>query len=400
MFEYFTAGISLTNPLYAAVLLLAPIFLNNNLKFRRYIFCVLNACVITIAAPSIFHAILLLSWSLTPYFAVLLCTHVLKIRWYKPLLITTMVVVFAYLQHYNWIFSTLHISYITVWKVVGISYILFRQLDFIIQYEYNQDQNIRISFIDYFNYQLSFYTLLCGPIVRYQDFVSDFYSVRIIHDFDSILNKVSRILSGFIKIYLISSLLDYLVHASYEHLTTAVLSARVIAWCIVIFGNIWYIYFNFSGFMDVVIPAASLAGFHLPENFNKPYFARDISDFWNRWHITLSSWIKDYIYTPTYKYLLTINKPLSSYFTYFLTFLIIGIWHGPTLNYLVYGILLGVVAMLSQFYTATLRKRLGRRGSIEFRARKCVHILEVLCTLVISSACIIFVGLDIIGRFF
>jgi D-alanyl-lipoteichoic acid acyltransferase DltB (MBOAT superfamily) len=304
------------------------------------------------------------------------------------------------LQHYNWIFAALNIKYLTAWKMLGISYILFRQIDYIMQYEYNQEQSVRISFIDHFNYQLSFYTIVCGPIVRYKDFVTDFYTTRTTPDLPALLSKFNRILNGFIKIYLVSSMLDWLVHTGFDHLTSPIVSARILAWCIVIFGNIWYIYFNFSGFMDVVIPAASLAGFQLPENFNRPYLARDISDFWNRWHITLSAWIKDYIYTPVFRSTIGKNPRAASYLALFVTFFLAGLWHGSSLNFLVYGILLGASAALSQLYTTTLRSKLGRKKYLEFRQRRVVHGLEVSLTLLVSSTCIIFVGLDIIGRLF
>jgi D-alanyl-lipoteichoic acid acyltransferase DltB (MBOAT superfamily) len=216
---------------------------------------------------------------------------------------------------------------------------------------------------------------------------------------DAILSKINRILNGLIKIYLISSALDWLVHVGYDHLTTEVLGGRICAWGVVILGNIWYIYFNFSGFMDVVIPAASLAGFNLPENFNRPYLARNISEFWNRWHMTLSAWIQNYIYTPLFRSTIGINKKFASYFALFVTFLVVGIWHGTTLNYVLYGILLGTSAMLSQIYTVTVKKKLGRSKYLEFRKHRTVQILETTCTWLVSSACIIFVGLDIIGRF-
>jgi D-alanyl-lipoteichoic acid acyltransferase DltB (MBOAT superfamily) len=387
--ELLNQGLSLTNPLYACILLIAPVILGNSWRGRRLAFCALNICVLVIAAQTTARIFLLLFWALLPYFALRAFAR-LRLQKTTPFLITAVVISFAYLQHYDWIFTPLHISYLTAWKVVGISYMLFRQIDFIVQYDQNCKKSVPITLIDDFNFQFSFYTILCGPIVRYRDFVLDFYAPKLISKMPQILSNISRILNGFIKIYLVSAVLDFFVHACFEHFASA--------WLLVILSNIWYIYFNFSGFMDVMIASAALAGVHLPENFNRPYLARDISDFWSRWHITLSSWIRDYIYTPIFRFSITINRKFASYFALFVAFFVAGIWHGTTINYLIYGVLLGIFAALSALYIASQKKKRGRREFLEFRTKRWVRVAETACTWLISSACIIFVGLDIIGR--
>ena len=109
----------------------------------------------------------------------------------------------------------------------------------------------------------------------------------------------------------------------------------------------FYLFFDFAGYSAFAIGFSYLLGIHTPENFNRPFLSRDIRDFWNRWHISLSSWFRDHVYN---RFVFTAlkghwfkNRYTASYLGYMLTMGLMGIWHGTALNYLVYGLYHGLL---------------------------------------------------------
>jgi D-alanyl-lipoteichoic acid acyltransferase DltB (MBOAT superfamily) len=126
-----------------------------------------------------------------------------------------------------------------------------------------------------------------------------------------------------------------------------------------------FLYFNFSGYMDIVLGVGRLLGMQLPENFNRPFLATSFVDFWSRFHITLSSWLRDYVNTPLLRMLmLRFPEPELDPFLaacgFFVTFCVMGFWHGPTLNFTLYGVLLASGMSTNVFWQAAAIKRLGR----------------------------------------
>ena len=117
------------------------------------------------------------------------------------------------------------------------------------------------------------------------------------------------------------------------------------------------IYCDFSGYTDIALGAAQVMGFRLTENFRRPFAARSISDFWHRWHISLSSWIRDYVYFPLLSKSLT-NRRL--YLANFMAFLLFGIWHGNTWNFVLFGLYFGIVYNL-ELGTASIRKKISAK---------------------------------------
>ena len=216
------------------------------------------------------------------------------------------------------------------------------------------------------------------------------------------LPLIKRIADGYFKVYFISALLKWGADIWFKKLseTDTVLKAVIIFFIFAVL-NAWYIYFNFSGYCDVVIAAAALSGIHVHENFNRPYFARSVVEFWNRHHITLSEWIRDYIYSPVMKFL--ISHPFrhalfaGQCIALFITFLIAGIWHGTNMNYVAYGLLQGLGIVLSSLYTHTLRKHLGKKGFAGYEARRSVKVIENVVTLIYICLTFSFVGYDVIG---
>jgi D-alanyl-lipoteichoic acid acyltransferase DltB (MBOAT superfamily) len=125
-----------------------------------------------------------------------------------------------------------------------------------------------------------------------------------------------------------------------------------------------YVYINFSGYMDCVIGAARFLKLELPENFNAPLFAQGFIDFWGRWHMTLSTWFKTYVYSPMLssamrRFPAPAMQPALGILAYFFTFFLVGIWHGQTTMFLFYGILQGAGVSVNKLYQIAMVQRLG-----------------------------------------
>jgi D-alanyl-lipoteichoic acid acyltransferase DltB (MBOAT superfamily) len=127
-----------------------------------------------------------------------------------------------------------------------------------------------------------------------------------------------------------------------------------------------YLYFNFSGYTDIVIGAARFLRLQLPENFNRPFSSLNFIDFWGRWHMTLSTWLKTYVYTAVVKALMKRFpspgvEPFLGVFAFFVTFFLIGVWHGQTSVFVAYGVLLGFGVAVDKLYQVLMVKAWGRK---------------------------------------
>ena len=297
-------------------------------------------------------------------------------------IVSVTVLLFILLSGYPWLFgSYLHDKVLHSVKILGLSYILFREIDVILLVQAEKIKSIRL--LDYLNYLFSFYTIMAGPIQRYRDFVESFYRARPITEKKEILRCFHRAANGMLKILLVAAFCKDLSDNFYSGLMENGL--RVDYLLGIFYAYPLYVYFNFSGYCDVVIAMASWAGFVIPENFERPYLARNMIDFWNRWHITLSSWLRDFVYQPLFKYLL--SGPLSrhlflaQYLSIFVTFFLAGIWHGTTINFVVFGLLHGSGMALSMIYRDGFTKIMGKKRFNSFRERKTVGLLEIAVTL-------------------
>lgn len=387
--------LSIGSGIFVLFLVMAPFLLRNNFKYRNYVFLMINLVLYTLGIKYWQQLLVALVWILVPFFLIKLGEK------FKIPAILLMLICFAYLMKYDWIFGMLHIPYAFVFKILGLSYFLFRQIDYMMQYEYLKETGIRTSVIDYVNYLLSFFTLLAGPILRYEDYVTDFYSQKEPLTKDEIFTSLNRILNGYLKVFLVSAVIMFYTKIWFAKLETHSGLKFAVIFVIFAFLNGWYIYFNFSGYCDVVIAFAKLSGFRVRENFNRPYLSRSVSEFWNRHHITLSEWIRDYIYSPLFKKLISgpcaRNIRLGQYISLFLTFTVAGIWHGTNMNYLIYGIFQGIGIVGSMLYKEILKKKLGKKRFKEYENNSFIKWIEIAATWMYICLTFSFVGFDVVG---
>ena len=201
-------------------------------------------------------------------------------------------------------------------------------------------------------YVFFFPKLVSGPIVRYK-----FFSDQIAHmapTSENIIRGIRRILIGFTKRILIANLLAPTVNAAFS-LDTPNFSPRV-SWLILAAYSL-QIFFDFSGFMDMALGLGIIMGIRLPENFNAPYTAESISDFWRRWHITLTTWFREYIFYPLERRRV---KFAGQQINILIVFLLTGLWHGLNPTFIVWGLLHGIAMAIESAGFGRFLKKIWR----------------------------------------
>lgn len=252
----------------------------------------------------------------------------------------------------------------TIILPIGISFFTFQIMSYTIDVYWGNVPTQR----NIFNlglYLSLFPQLIAGPIVRYIDVANELE--RRSYDVDSVFRGVVRFSIGLAKKVVLSNTVALLADTIFA-INPAGLSAAT-AWL----GAIAYtlqIFFDFSGYSDMAIGLGHMMGFKFPENFNYPYIARSIQEFWRRWHMTLSTWFKDYLYIP-----LGGNRKgkLRTYLNLFIVFACTGFWHGASWNFLVWGLYHGVFQIF---------ERLGLKKILEKIPKVFGHIYTMLVVII------------------
>jgi D-alanyl-lipoteichoic acid acyltransferase DltB (MBOAT superfamily) len=173
---------------------------------------------------------------------------------------------------------------------------------------------------------------------------------------------------GFFKVAILSPLFAFAQDRCIAALTpTLPFTGKLVYGSLVVAIFPLYLYFNFSGYTDFVIGVARFLRLELPENFNQPFRSLGFIEFWSRWHMTLSNWLKTYVYSP---FLLGLMRRFSSprvepaigVLAYFVTFFLVGVWHGQTTMFLFFGVLQGLGVSVNKLYQILMMRRLGRAG--------------------------------------
>lgn len=237
---------------------------------------------------------------------------------------------------------------------LGISFYTFQIASYIFDV-YNGKYKAEKNFFHYALYVSWFPALLQGPISRYNELKKQFFEEDHRFDITSCQYALQRILWGFLKKLVIAD-------RAAEVVTYIFAEHAKLPWYITFIGLVFYsikLYADFSGGMDVVIGVSELVGIKLSENFRQPFFSQSISEFWRRWHITLGTWMKDYIFYPfsLSKFASNMGKSISKVNKYagkivpmcianLLVFFVVGIWHGAEWHFIVYGLYNGFLIVL------------------------------------------------------
>lgn len=216
--------------------------------------------------------------------------------------------------------------------LLGVSFFSFQAISYLVDV-YRRDYPAQTDVLRFALFKTLFPQLIAGPIVRYGEFGPQFEGRR--HDLAGFAEGVERFTIGLAKKVLVADVCAVSVDRMFA-LPAADMPASV-AWSATVLFAL-QIYFDFSGYTDMALGLARMFGFRLPENFDHPYAATSIQDFWRRWHMTLSRWFRDYLYIPLGG---SRRGPGRTAFNLFVVFMLCGLWHGANTTFLVWGLMHG-----------------------------------------------------------
>jgi len=250
------------------------------------------------------------------------------------------------IENINVLFKLFHFEYQTsiiqnLSLPIGISFYTFHCLSYLIDV-YRKNTLPQKNLIDLGLYISFFPQLIAGPIVRYHNIESQL-KVRIVTK-DDYLIGTERFIIGLAKKLILANSFAYI--ADYIFALPNVQISTMLAW-IGILSYSMQIYFDFSGYSDMAIGLARILGFQFLENFNYPYISKSIKEFWRRWHISLSSWFRDYLYIPLGG---SKVQKTRGYINILIVFFITGLWHGASWNFIIWGIFYGVFLIMERAF--------------------------------------------------
>ncbi len=232
---------------------------------------------------------------------------------------------------------------------IGLSFHTFQAMSYTIEV-YRGNQKAERHFGIYSLYVMFYPQLVAGPIERPQNLLHQFHEEHF-WDFERFKEGFTQMLWGFFKKVVIADRLAILVNEMYGDIHHQTGSNLAFAACFFLFQ----IYCDFSGYSDIAIGSAKVMGFHLMTNFNVPFSSRNITEFWRKWHISLSTWFNDYLFTPLSLSFRNLGLwGISA--ALFITFFISGLWHGAAWKFIIYGVLHGV-ALIYEIHTKKIRKK-------------------------------------------
>ena len=287
-----------------------------------------------------------------------------KKRWLLALCVTLNLLILGYFKYYNFLAEVLNpllrgfdiaLPAIQVTLPIGISFYTFQALSYVVDVYRGTIQAQKNIF--HLALYISFFPqLIAGPIVRYSDVAAQLESRT--HTMDKTALGVRRFAIGLSKKILIANVLGELVSAFKSSDEKSVL----FAWMYAIAYTL-HIYFDFSGYSDMAIGLGKIFGFDFLENFNYPYISSSITEFWRRWHMSLGSWFRDYLYiplggnrVPKWRWLLNL----------FIVWMATGFWHGAEWNFIVWGLMYAVLLISEKLWLKGMPKAIGHIYTLLF----------------------------------
>lgn len=272
----------------------------------------------------------------------------------------------AFFKYYNFFASSLanliHISeqsvLLRIVLPVGISFHTFQSISYLVDVYRREQQPVR-NFVDYALFIAFFPQLVAGPIVRARDFFRDLNHWRP-PSAGFFSSGCFLILQGMVKKVVLADRFGAVARMYFENVTAH--PGALSAWSGA-FAFAFQIYFDFSAYTDIAIGSAALFGFHFPANFRDPYFATSVTDFWRRWHMSLSTWLRDYLYIP-----LGGNRhgAWTTYRNIMITMLLGGLWHGASWKFVVWGGYQGLLLSMERLFAGRVAIPAFLRGLFTF----------------------------------
>ncbi len=281
-------------------------------------------------------------------------------------------------------FSWLHLDnsasapFLDIALPIGLSYYIFQTLGYITDIKRGTIA-AETNLYHFTLFTIYFPKLLVGPIERANHFLPQLKR-KISFDKENITEGAKRIAWGLFKKLVVAdriAIYHSKVISTFEHQSGGTIFLACVLYT-------FQVYADFSGYTDIALGTARMFGFHLMENFKRPLFAKNVSDFWRRWHISLSSWVNDYIFNPMALKCRDWGK-WGVFYALFVSFVVIGIWHGAAWTYVFFGIL-QAIALIYEIVSRKARKKISKKINSQV-----YNAISILCTfLFITFSLIIF----------
>ena len=310
----------------------------------------------------------------------------------KKLFVTLAVVIsLGFLGYYKYVdffidninaVTGLSIPLLNVALPIGISFYTFQLLSYNVDV-YRGDVPAQKNFIDLACYIALFPQLIAGPIVRYSDIAAQLKQRT--HSWEKVSLGVRRFVLGMAKKILIANALGELCD-----LFRSTSDASVLYFWLYAIAFSLHIYFDFSGYSDMAIGLGKIFGFDFLENFNYPYISKSATEFWRRWHMSLGSWFRDYVYIPLGG---SRVKKIRMFFNIFVVWMLTGFWHGAAWNFILWGLMFAILLLIEKSF---LLKFLNRSKVIS----RIYLLLAVVISFVIFNATSLTEAFQYIGGMF
>ena len=352
-------------------------------KFRWF-HLLIASCIFYMAFVPIY-ILILFATIIIDYFAGILIEGAAgtKRKGYLIMSIVANVGVLSYFKYYHffvhniehilqWAHYNRHLPVLDILLPIGLSFHTFQAMSYTIEvYRGNQKAERHIGI--YALYVMFYPQLVAGPIERPQNLL---YQFREHHafDYDNAVAGLRQMLWGLVKKMVIADRLAITTDAIFNH-------THNYSGISLLIGSIFFtfqIFCDFSGYSDIAIGAARVMGFHLMTNFNMPYHSRSVSEFWKRWHISLSTWFKDYLYISLGGNRVSVPR---MYFNLFFVFLVSGFWHGANWTFIVWGALHGFYLVFA-LLTKNIRKKINDTTGIS-KSHTLNNFLDVVITFIL-----------------
>ena len=234
----------------------------------------------------------------------------------------------------------------SIFGFIGISYMTFKCIQYVMEIKDGLIKEVSASNFFYLN--LFFPSLISGPIDRSRRFDDDVNELKSKSEYIELLTSgLQKILIGAVYKFVISQLIyPYMQNYSQGN------GIKTIVAYMYLYG--FYLFFDFAGYSLMAIGTGNIFGVRLPDNFNKPFISKDIKEFWDRWHISLSYWFRDFVFSRVIRRMIR-NKRIKNKLTrasiaFIINMLIMGLWHGLSLNYIIYGLYHGMLLAVTEVY--------------------------------------------------
>ena len=313
-------------------------------KFKNLVLLAASLIFYFFGEP-VYVVLMIVSIISTYIFGLLIDKYKENSKFFLILSICVSVGILIYFKYTNFLIENINlwlkhkIDFIYVALPIGISFYTFQMISYTVDV-YRGDAKVQKNILKLATYISLFPQLIAGPIVRYTT-IEDQLENRT-HTLEKFSNGVRRFIVGLGKKVLITNVLGELAN---KFLGTN--DATVLFYWLYGISSMLQIYFDFSGYSDMAIGLGKMFGFEFLENFNYPYIATTVTDFWRRWHISLSSWFRDYIYIPLGGNRVSKIKWIRNIL---IVWMLTGLWHGASWNFVIWGLYFGILLLIEKLF--------------------------------------------------